>query len=201
MESNDLPAAASPCVLVLAAGRGERFAASGGASHKLQAEIAPGITVLQATLTAVRASGLPWHVEYGPHGGMGESIAAAVRATPDVKGWLILPGDLPLVRANSLRRVAQALMVRSGEPGLQVVQPCHGGLNGHPVGFCAAAFEPLSALEGDRGASSVVRQAAEQGGLLRLEVEDEGVVLDVDTVALLEQARQLWLRRGTVGGD
>ena len=199
MASNELSHTASPCVLVLAAGRGERFAASGGTSHKLQAEIAPGITVLQATLAAVRASGLPWHVEYGPHAGMGESIAAAVRATLGAKGWLILPADLPLVRASSLRRVADALAERSREPGLQVVQPCHCGLRGHPVGFSAAAFEPLSKLAGDRGASSVVRQAAQQGGLLRLDMEDEGMVLDVDTMALLEEARQLWQRRGGAG--
>ncbi len=67
-----------PCVLVLAAGRGERFLASGGSTHKLQAMLGPQ-TVLQTTLAAVQASGLPWHVEYGPHPGMGDSIAAAVK--------------------------------------------------------------------------------------------------------------------------
>ena len=50
-----------PTVVVLASGRGERFIASGGAGNKLQALLA-GKPVLQHTLDAVRASGLPWHL-------------------------------------------------------------------------------------------------------------------------------------------
>ena len=45
-----------PTVLILASGRGERFKASGGTVHKLQALLA-GKPVLQHTLDAVRASG------------------------------------------------------------------------------------------------------------------------------------------------
>ena len=41
-----------PVVLVLASGRGERFLASGGSTHKLQADLG-GRTVLQRTLDAV----------------------------------------------------------------------------------------------------------------------------------------------------
>lgn len=57
----------APVVLVLASGRGERFIASGGTGSKLQALLG-GKTVLQRTLDAVRASGLPWHVEDAGHG-------------------------------------------------------------------------------------------------------------------------------------
>src|SRR6476620_5937213 len=116
-----------PTVLILASGRGERFKASGGKVHKLQALLA-GKPVLQHTLDAVRASGLPWHVEDAGHPGMGDSIAAAVRATRDAGGWLVLPGDLPLVRPDSLRQVAAAL----GEH--EVVVPTFKGERGHPVG-------------------------------------------------------------------
>lgn len=42
-------------VFVLASGRGERFAASGGVVDKLQAELG-GKTVMQHTLDAVRAT-------------------------------------------------------------------------------------------------------------------------------------------------
>ena len=75
-----------PTVLVLASGRGERFIASGGSTHKLQALLA-GKPVLQHTLEAVAASGLPWHLENAGHPGMGDSIAAAVRATSGVRPW------------------------------------------------------------------------------------------------------------------
>ena len=97
----------TPVVLVLASGRGERFTASGGRGSKLQALLA-GRPVLQHTLAAVRASGLPFHVEDAGHPGMGDSIAAGVQATRAADGWLVLPGDLPLVAPASLRAVAEA---------------------------------------------------------------------------------------------
>ena len=50
-----------PIVIVLAAGRGERFRASGGHTDKLNSLLA-GRRVRDHVLEAVRASGLPWHV-------------------------------------------------------------------------------------------------------------------------------------------
>lgn len=182
-----------PCVLVLAAGRGERFRASGGNTHKLQAMLGDR-TVLQTTIAAVQASGLPWHVEYGPHSGMGESIAAAVRATSHANGWLILPADLPLIQARTL----QALAAQLGQLDpdlLQVIQPFYQAQKGHPVAFTRAALQALSALCGDLGASSVVKAAAQSQTLKRWDCDDLGCVLDVDTVSALEQARQLWRQR------
>lgn len=182
-----------PCVLVLAAGRGERFRASGGRGHKLAADLC-GRPVLAWTLAAVRASGLPWHVERGPHPGMGDSIAAAVRATRQAGGWLVLPADLPLVLPQTLCMVAAALQRPHGG-GLQVVRPGFGTVPGHPVGFSAAAREALLALSGDAGAVAVVREAAALGALETWATDDEGTVLDVDTPAALEAARALLARR------
>ncbi|MBU1359268.1 MAG: NTP transferase domain-containing protein, partial [Gammaproteobacteria bacterium] len=91
-----------PTVIVLASGRGERFRAAGGVGSKLKALLA-GRTVLEHTLASARASGLDWHLEDAGHPGMGDSIAAAVRATAGAAGWLILPGDLPLVQPSTLR--------------------------------------------------------------------------------------------------
>jgi molybdenum cofactor cytidylyltransferase len=167
----------SPVVLVLASGRGERFVASGGSGAKLQALLA-GRPVLEHTLAAVRASGLPFHVEDAGHPGMGDSIAAGVRATPDAGGWLVLPGDLPLIVPESLRAVAAALQRAS------VVLPLHRGVRGHPVGFAAQHGAALRALTGAEGAAAIVRQAQP----LRLELEDPGIVTDIDTVEDLARA-------------
>jgi molybdenum cofactor cytidylyltransferase len=169
-----------PVVLVLASGRGERFVASGGKGSKLQALLA-GKPVLERTLEAVRASGLPWHLEDAGHAGMGDSIAAAVRATQDAGGWLVLPGDLPLVRPESLRRVAQAL------EGQAVVLPFYQGARGHPVGFGVQCRQALLSLAGAEGAASVVRQHQP----LRLELNDVGIVTDIDTVDDLAAAERL----------
>lgn len=174
----------SPVVLVLASGRGARFVASGGRGSKLEAPLGDR-TVLEHTVAAVLASGLPLHVEDAGHAGMGDSIAAAVRATPDAGGWLVLPGDLPLVRPESLRAVAAALSQAS------VVLPFHRGTRGHPVGFAREHGAALQALTGPEGAAVIVRSAKP----LKLELEDEGIVTDIDTVADLARAEAVLRQR------
>lgn len=178
-----------PTVIVLASGRGERFRASGGAQHKLAASLG-GKPVLERTLDAVRASGLPWHLEDAGHPGMGDSIAAAVRATADAAGWLVLPADLPLVRPDTLRRVAEALASATA------VQPQHDGRRGHPVGFGADARDALLALTGEHGAAPVLQALRARGQMRDLEVDDIGTVTDIDTLADLAAAEALLEARG-----
>ena len=170
-----------PTVIVLASGRGDRFAASGGTVHKLQALLA-GKPVLQHTLDAVRASGLPWRLEDAGHPGMGDSIAAAVRATQQAHGWLILPADLPLIKSDSLRAVAAALQ------GQEVVVPVYQGRRGHPVAFGAVCGTGLAQLSGRQGAASVVRAHK----VKELVLDDIGCVTDIDTVDDLAAAARLY---------
>jgi molybdenum cofactor cytidylyltransferase len=169
-----------PTVIVLASGRGERFKASGGTTHKLQALLA-GKAVLQHTLDAVLASGLPWHLEQAAHPGMGDSIAAAVAATPDAVGWLVLPADLPLIQSSTLLAIAAALVTHD------VVVPIFAGQRGHPVGFAAACRDALLQLKGSQGAAAIVRAY----GAVELVVNDIGVVTDNDTVQDLLQAESI----------
>ena len=171
-------------VIVLASGRGERFVASGGKGSKLQALLA-GKPVLEHTLDAVRASGLRWHVEDAGHAGMGDSIAAGVRATRDASGWLILPGDLPLVRPESLRMVAAALASHA------VVLPMYRGQQGHPVGFAAECRDALLMLAGPQGAVLVARAHKMVDRALELELDDPGIGIDIDTLADLARAQAL----------
>ena len=165
-----------PVVIILAAGKGQRFRDSGGEVHKLDA-LLDGKTVLEHVLDAVNAAGLPWHLVRPPGGtdGMGESIARGVTATADASGWLILPGDLPLIRADSLRRVARALNEKP------VVVPYYQSQHGHPVGFHRSYFTALSTLQGDKGAGNIVQIAYKRGEVLPLALNDRGIVDDVDT--------------------
>lgn len=183
------PNPALPTVLILASGRGERFIASGGTVHKLQALLADR-PVLQHTLEAVRASDLAWHLEQAAHPGMGDSIAAAVRATRDAAGWLVLPADLPLVLPQTLRAVAQAV-----QAGASVVRPVFEGAQGHPVGFGSEWGDALARLSGAQGAAAVVQAQRSAGRLQQIVVDDAGVVVDIDTVADLARAQALWLAR------
>jgi molybdenum cofactor cytidylyltransferase len=173
-----------PTVIVLTSGRGVRFAASGGTVPKLQAMLGPK-TVLDHTLDAVKASGLPWHLECAGLPGMGDSIAAGVRATQNASGWLVLPGDLPLVQAATLRAVASALAQHP------VVVPVHQGSRGHPVGFAQGCREALLNLQGNQGAARIANAQA----AIELIVDDAGITQDVDTVEDLERLRFLLAQR------
>ncbi|MDM0074436.1 NTP transferase domain-containing protein [Variovorax sp. J2P1-59] len=179
----------SPIVIVLASGRGERFTAAGGIGHKLQAPLA-GSTVLAHTLAAVRASGLPWHLEDVGHPGMGDSIAAAVRATANAGGWLILPADLPLVQPATLQAVARVLAGPA-----QAAQPHYRGGRGHPVGFAANCGPQLAALSGNQGAAPILRALRDAQQVVEVEVDDVGIVTDIDTPEELARAEALMLER------
>ncbi|WP_313330912.1 nucleotidyltransferase family protein [Comamonas sp.] len=181
----------SPSVLVLAAGHGRRFAQSGGSTHKLDAMLGD-VTVLEHVLCSVVASGLPYHVVRPVAGGssperdgMGHSIARGVAATPDADGWLILPGDLPLVRAQSLVAVAQSLAAHA------VVVPQCGDQHGHPVGFDSTCREALLQLQGDTGASAIVRAHRQAGTAHSLLLDDPGIAIDIDTCDDLARAQAL----------
>ena len=180
-------ASAWPTVLVLASGRGERFIASGGTTHKLHALLG-GQTVLKRTLSTVQASGLAWYLENQGLPGMGDSIAAAVAATPNANGWLVLPADLPLIRAETLRAVAQALASHS------VVVPVFKGRRGHPVGFGAICGPDLQNLQGNRGGAQVIAAWS----AMELIVDDVGVCMDIDTLQDLVEA-EAWVQRQAGG--
>jgi len=112
--------------------------------------------------------------------GMGFSIAAGVSHRPDASGWLVLPGDMPLVEPSTLQAVAQALDDHA------VVYAQHKGRRGHPVGFASELYSELVRLEGDEGARRLVARYPAVG----LEVDDPGVLVDVDTPADLEAVRK-----------
>jgi molybdenum cofactor cytidylyltransferase len=169
-----------PTVLVLASGRGERFTASGGTGHKLQADLC-GKTVLQRTLDSVRTSGLLWHLEDAGHPGMGDTIAAAVRATRDAVGWLILPADLPLISPQTLVDLAQL------KTTAQIVVPLFEGQHGHPVRFAPVCGDALASLYGSQGGAAI----KDQFESLRWPVLDAGCITDIDCLDDLARARGL----------
>jgi molybdenum cofactor cytidylyltransferase len=192
-----------PAVIVLAAGKGSRFL---GQDHKLSQRLG-NATVLGTSLSQAVASQLPVVVvttealaesarrsvaardvvvlpEVGSAGmplGMGHSIAAGVAACPEAEGWLILPGDMPMVQASSLQAVARKL------DDYPVVFAQHKGRRGHPVGFSSELYSELVALTGDEGARRLIARYPAFG----LELDDPGVLIDVDTEADLETVRQV----------
>ena len=112
--------------------------------------------------------------------GMGHSLAAGVAAERGADGWVIALADMPLIRPDTIRAVARAL-----EQGAQLVVPVFAGERGHPVGFGRQFRDQLLALSGDTGARGIVN--ANPAVLHPLEVDDPGVVQDVDTPADAER--------------
>ncbi len=190
----------SPSVIVLAAGRGQRFAST---QHKL-AQALGGSTVLASTLNHVMASGLPFVVVTSqtlelqvrelvasrdivtlptvgdePGLGMGRSIAAGVQARAQSPGWLVLPADMPLVRPDTLLSVAAALAKHP------IAYAQHQGQRGHPVGFSPELYSELVMLVGDEGARRVVARYPS----FAVDVEDAGCLMDIDTADDLSLAR------------
>jgi molybdenum cofactor cytidylyltransferase len=112
--------------------------------------------------------------------GMGYSIAHGVLARPQASGWLVLPADMPMVQPHTLQAVAAQLEHHA------VVYAQHLGRRGHPVGFGAELYSELVALQGDEGARRLVARYPAHP----VDVQDAGVLMDVDTPDDLEQARQ-----------
>jgi molybdenum cofactor cytidylyltransferase len=182
-------------VIVLAAGKGERFKAAGGTQHKLDA-LLQGLSVRERVIETVQASGMSWHVVLPEHTqhmknpGMADSIACGVAATCHADGWLILPADLPLIQPATLQFVAKALQDASQHATpCDVVVPMYQQQRGHPVGFSKTCLQDLLQLTGDKGAASVVAKH----NSMQVQVDDVGCVTDVDTPDLLKAAHQLLL--------
>jgi molybdenum cofactor cytidylyltransferase len=105
--------------------------------------------------------------------GMGTSLAAGVRATPEAGGWLIALADMPWIRPATIRLLADRLC-----SGASIVAPVYAGRRGHPVGFASRWGEQLRTLCGDEGARDLLAEHA--GELELLTTVDASVLEDID---------------------
>jgi molybdenum cofactor cytidylyltransferase len=126
-----------------------------------------------------RQLGLRVRVNPAPERGMASSVAlgfGAIANGPAAAAWL-WPVDHPAVTAATLRALVAAL----GDA--DVAQPRHGGRGGHPP-LIRRALWPELATCGERadGARGVLRAAR----IAAVDVDDPGVVRDVDTPADLD---------------
>jgi molybdenum cofactor cytidylyltransferase len=94
---------------------------------------------------------------------------------PGVEAALVTLVDVPLIGAPAIR----ALLARAATSVAPILRAVHGGRHGHPVIFTRRLFDALRAADPRVGAKAVVRAA----GVEDVEVDDAGVVEDVDTPA------------------
>ncbi|WP_460415007.1 nucleotidyltransferase family protein [Pseudomonas sp. microsymbiont 2] len=186
----------SVVALVLAAGQGSRFGADkrrallGDGRNLLQHSVERALAAFDEVRVVLREGergadlGLPaaCRVIHGLDAGlgMGHSLAAGAASLEDSEAMAvaILLGDMPWILPETFRR-----LLAIAAPSLIVV-PRHQGQNGHPVVFGRAFWAELGGLSGDEGARSVLRRHADR--VVVLDLEDGGIVRDVDTPAALD---------------
>jgi molybdenum cofactor cytidylyltransferase len=185
--------------ILLAAGAGSRF---GGRKllHRLPDGTPIGISAwrnlrqaIARTIVVIRAGDSELAQEFAREGGrilecadavlgMGHSLAAGVRAEGDAAGWVVALADMPYVRPSTIAAVVAAL-----NDGARIAVPAYRGERGHPVGFAGSCRGDLLALRGDSGARAVLERHTRE--VRRLEVDDPGILQDIDTVEDLARLR------------
>jgi molybdenum cofactor cytidylyltransferase len=179
--------------IVLAAGGGSRFRASGGDSHKLLAPYL-GKTVVEWSIEAAAAAHLDatyvvrgaidlplpplaaglvyWVRNDRWQEGIATSLRAGVtRARRDGHAAVVVGlGDQPLVLAEAWRRVAASTQA-------PVAVATYEGVRGNPVRLSSMVW-PLLPAGGDEGARVVMRRRPD----LVVEVPCPGRSADIDTV-------------------
>jgi molybdenum cofactor cytidylyltransferase len=107
--------------------------------------------------------------------GMASSLRTGLSALgTQVDAVLIILADQPFVRPETLDQLA----AQHRRTKAQIVIPSYKGVRGNPVLLDRSVFAEVMALEGDVGCRAIFGNHTE--GTLKLEVEDEGILLDID---------------------
>jgi len=118
--------------------------------------------------------------------GMFTSIKAGIRTaqnglsadTPPlhkIDGFLLMLVDCPLVPSE----VLELIIEKHRENPDAFIVPCYRGKNGHPLFIPARYAEEILAYEGENGLKTIRNRHNDK--LIRMEVDTEAVVLDMDT--------------------
>ena len=107
--------------------------------------------------------------------GMSSSLRAGISALDQrSEAALIILGDQPFIRSQTMDQVIKAYR----RDQAQIVIPSFHGTRGNPVLLDRSIFSEVMALEGDMGSRAIFGNHL--GGIAKVEVEDEGILLDID---------------------
>ena len=123
------------------------------------------------------------------HGGplKGDTIHAGLEnLAPDMEGYLFMPGDQPLVRPASLKKMIEQFRACPE----RAVRLGFGYTAGSPVLFPAFCREKLLAYTGDRGGTEVLK--AERIPCDITQALDEWELWDADTPQSMEKIRRAY---------
>jgi molybdenum cofactor cytidylyltransferase len=125
-------------------------------------------------------------VELDVPGAMSESLKAGWQRVerawkPD--GVMISLADKPLVAAKTIDHLIECFAGGDHE----ICVPVYAGKWGHPVILSSRLGPEIMALQGDRGAIDVL--TADRTRVDEVEVESDGIIIDVDTAGDVEELR------------
>ena len=105
------------------------------------------------------------------------SVIAGLNAAdrPGVGAVLVTLVDLPLIKADTVRTLIDTFLTTHA----LIARTSHRGRHGHPVIFGRRVFDELRHADPQVGAKLVIR--AHQASVLDVEVDDGGVLRDIDT--------------------
>jgi len=123
--------------------------------------------------------------------GMGTSLKAGISAVaPDADSALIILADQPFVRSATL----DALIAEHRRSKAEIVIPTFRGFRGNPVLLDRSVFPELTRLGGDIGCRAIFGDHPQ--GIVKLPVDDIGILLDIDRWGDLEALRNIGDRAG-----
>lgn len=108
--------------------------------------------------------------------GMASSLRVGIAAVSEAaSAALIVLGDQPFVRPETIRRIAEA--GRGAES--EIVVPVFHGKRGNPVRIGRVLFAEVAALKGDTGCRALF--ATHEDTMKQIAVKDEGILRDLDS--------------------
>ena len=121
--------------------------------------------------------------------GMGTSLRAGIAAVdPGAKAALVILGDQPFLKAATIDR----LIGQHRERQPQIAIPLYQGFRGNPVLLDRSVFPELAGLAEDIGCRAIFGSHTEN--ILKVPVDDAGILLDVDTPADFEKLAEIEAR-------
>jgi molybdenum cofactor cytidylyltransferase len=181
--------------ILLAAGRGARFDPA-GLQNKLLQRLPGGEPVVlasalhllaalpevcavvrpdtEATVSLLQEAGCNVTIGADAGRGMGVSLVHALRQAQDADGWVIALADMPYVQSHTIAALSDAICA-----GAEIAVPVFEGRRGNPVAFGRVHLAKLLALDGDRGARSLLTTLP----VTEVAVDDAGILRDIDLPA------------------
>ncbi len=110
--------------------------------------------------------------------GMASSLQEGLSALhPQIDGALIVLADQPLIRPETFGQIVDQYR----RSDVQIVIPAYKGFRGNPVLLDRSVFPEIMALGGDIGCRAIFGGHLE--GIVKVEVDDVGILLDIDNKA------------------